>query len=274
LINAAKVLERENDVIAYTALLNDIKKAFLNEYVTPSGRMVSNSQTAYVLALQFDLLPEKLRAQAAERLVENIKSYGNHLTTGFLGTPHLCHVLTRFGYTDVAYKLLLQDTYPSWLYPIKMGATTIWERWDGIKPDGSFQNITMNSFNHYSYGAIGDWMYKNMAGLNPDADAPGYKKIIIAPKPGGGLTSANAELETQYGKAKSAWKIEGGKLMVDVIIPPNTSAKIVLPNTGKGAVTEGNTLLDKSASIKNISQKDGNTEMIAGSGSYHFEYQQ
>jgi alpha-L-rhamnosidase len=274
LINAAKVLERENDVIAYTALLGDIKKAFLNEYVTPSGRMVSNSQTAYVLALQFDLLPEKLRAQAAQRLVENINSYGNHLTTGFLGTPHLCHVLSRFGYTDVAYKLLLQDTYPSWLYPIKMGATTIWERWDGIKPDGSFQNITMNSFNHYSYGAIGDWMYKNMAGLNPDAEAPGYKKIIIAPKPGGGITSANAELETQYGKAKSAWKIEGGKIMLDVVIPPNTSAKIILPNTGNGAVTEGNTALDKSASLKNISKKDNNTEMVAGSGSYHFEYQQ
>jgi alpha-L-rhamnosidase len=271
LINAAKVLERENDVIAYTALLGDIKKAFLTEYVTPSGRMVSNSQTAYVLALSFDLLPEKLREQAAARLADNIKSYGNHLTTGFLGTPHLCHVLTRFGYNDIAYKLLLQDTYPSWLYPIKMGATTIWERWDGIKPDGSFQNITMNSFNHYSYGAIGDWMYKTMAGLNPDPAAPGYKKIIIAPKPGGGITSAAAELETQYGKVRSAWKIEGGKMMLDVIVPPNTTAKIILP-TASATITESNTDLNKVAYLKDISKKDNTTEMSAGSGSYHFEY--
>ncbi|RYE13777.1 MAG: alpha-L-rhamnosidase, partial [Sphingobacteriaceae bacterium] len=150
LINAARVLGNDADVKTYTALLENIKKAFLTEYVTPSGRLVSNSQTAYVLALNFDLLPESLREQAAKRLVDNIESYGNHLTTGFLGTPYLCHVLTRFGYNNIAYKLLLQDTYPSWLYPVKMGATTIWERWDGIKPDGSFEAISMNSFNHYA----------------------------------------------------------------------------------------------------------------------------
>lgn len=274
LINAAKVLERETDVIAYTALLSDIKKAFLNEYVTPSGRMVSNSQTAYVLALDFDLLPEKLRAQAAQRLADNIKSYGNHLTTGFLGTPHLCHVLTRFGYNDVAYKLLLQDTYPSWLYPVKMGATTIWERWDGIKPDGTFEAVSMNSFNHYAYGAIGDWMYRNMAGINSNPEAPGYKKIIIAPKPGGGITKADAELETLYGKVKSAWKTDGHKLVLDVIIPPNTSAQIILPSTGSAEVTENNVALSKVAGLKDINKKDNNTEMIAGSGSYHFEYVQ
>lgn len=244
-IKAAKVLGNETDVQNYTTLLETVKKAFLKEYATPSGRLVSNSQTAYVLALNFDLLPENLRAQAAKRLADNIESYGNHLTTGFLGTPYLCHVLTRFGYQDVAYKLLLQETYPSWLYPVKMGATTIWERWDGIKPDGSFQNITMNSFNHYAYGAIGDWMYRAVAGINSVESAPGYKEIVIAPKPGGGLKNASASLETLYGKVSSAWKIEGNKTVFDIVIPPNTTAKIILPNA---------------------------TSSVVGSGVYHFEY--
>src|SRR5690606_14407563 len=126
------------------------------------GRLVSGTQTAYVLALQFDMLPEALRVQAVERLVENIRRYDNHLTTGFLGASYLCHVLSRFGREDVAYQLLMQQTYPSWLYPVTMGATTIWERWDGIKPDSTFQTPSMNSYNHYAYGAIGDWMYRNI----------------------------------------------------------------------------------------------------------------
>ena len=135
-------------------------------------------------------LPETLRAQAAKRLADNIRNYDNHLTTGFLGTPYLCHVLSRFGYDTVAYKLLLQETYPSWLYPVKMGATTIWERWDGQKPDSSFQTPGMNSFNHYAYGAIGDWMYRNITGLDTYDDGAGYKKIIIRPHPGGNLEYA------------------------------------------------------------------------------------
>src|SRR6185503_6838482 len=158
LINAANVLGKKDDVDYYTKLLAKIKEAYLKEYVTPNGLISSDTQTAYVLALQFDMLPESLRQQAAARLVSNIRRYGNHLTTGFLGTPYLCHVLSRFGYPNVAYRLLLQDTYPSWLYPVKMGATTIWERWDGIKPDSTFETPTMNSYNHYAYGAIGDWM--------------------------------------------------------------------------------------------------------------------
>lgn len=243
LINAARVLGNDADVKEYTALLDTVKKAFLYEYVAPSGRLVSSSQTAYVLALNFDLLPEEMRSSAAKRLVDNIAAYGNHLTTGFLGTPYLCHVLTRFGYNDVAYKLLLQDTYPSWLYPVKKGATTIWERWDGIKQDGSFQNVGMNSFNHYAYGAIGDWMYKVVAGINPQV---GYKHIEIAPKPGGGLTTASASYKTLYGEVKSAWSIAGGVIKVDVTIPCNTTATITLP--GK------------------------NEKLAVGSGDYHYEY--
>lgn len=228
LANAARVLGKTDDFNKYNTLLNDIKKAYVNEYVTAGGRLISSTQTAYVLALQFDMLPENQRAQAADRLVANVRDYGNHLTTGFLGTPYLCHVLSRFGHADVAYDLLMQESYPSWLYPVKMGATTIWERWDGIKPDGSFQTPNMNSYNHYAYGAIGDWMYKNIAGIQPAA--PGYKKTMIKPIIGGKLTSAEGSLDSDYGLISSKWKIENGKFSITVIIPPNTIADVFVPD--------------------------------------------
>ncbi|WP_293789403.1 glycoside hydrolase family 78 protein [uncultured Pedobacter sp.] len=245
LINAAKVLGKTEDVKKYESLLDQIKAAYIRENMTPGGKLISSTQTAYVLALQFDMLPEGLRAQAAQRLVDNVKDYGNHLTTGFLGTPYLCHVLSRFGHENVAYDLLLQENYPSWLYPVKMGATTIWERWDGIKQDGSFQTADMNSFNHYAYGAIGDWMYKNIAGIKPIATHPGYKDILIEPRPGGKLTSASAELETVYGTIKSSWTLADGTFKLDVVVPCNTTATVVMPVTGK--------------------------RETVGSGSYHFE---
>jgi alpha-L-rhamnosidase len=228
-INTAKLLNKQNDVEKYTASLAKIKEAFLKEYLTSSGRMVSGTQTAYVLALNFDMLPEGMRSQAADRLVENIKSYDYHLTTGFLGTPYLCHVLSRFGHTDIAYKLLLQDTYPSWLYPVKMGATTIWERWDGQKTDGTFQNPGMNSFNHYAYGAIGDWMYRCVTGI--DLVEPGYKKFKIKPEIDASLNYARASYESVYGKISSGWERKDGMIVVKVTVPANTSAEIILPGT-------------------------------------------
>ena len=206
--------------------------------MTPNGRLVSGTQTAYVLSLNFDMLPESLRVQAANRLVDNVRSYDYHLTTGFLGTPYFCHVLSRFGHTDVAYKLLLQQTYPSWLYPVKMGATTIWERWDGLKPDSTFQTPGMNSFNHYSYGAIGDWMYRVVAGIDTYEDKPGYKHIRIMPHPGEGLTSASADLQTYYGMVRSHWKQDGGNFILDVEIPANTTATVSIPAPAAGSVQE------------------------------------
>jgi len=272
LINSAQVLNNKGDVDKYTELLGRIKKAFLKEYVTPSGRLVSGSQTAYVLALNFDMLPEDQRQQAADFLVNNIKDYGTHLTTGFLGTPYLCHVLTRFGHTDVAYNLLLQETYPSWLYPVKMGATTIWERWDGTKADGTFQTTDMNSFNHYAYGAIGDWMYRVMAGLDTDESAPGYKKITIAPQPGGKITQATAKLETLYGLAVSDWQLSNGKFILNITIPANTTARVTLPGAEKAAVTEGGMPLKDVKAINAVANKGNDVEINVGSGSYRFEY--
>jgi len=270
LIDAANVLGKSDDATYYGLLLKKIKEAFLKEYMTPNGALVSGTQTAYVLALGFDMLPEAFRSQAAVRLAENVKSYNNHLTTGFLGTPYLCQVLTRFGYLDLAFKLLLQDTYPSWLYPVKMGATTIWERWDGIKPDSTFETPSMNSYNHYSYGAIGDWMYRVVAGIDTYADGPGYKHVQIMPHMGGGLTMAGAELQTYYGKLSSAWKIENNKVFLDVEIPANVTGTVFIPDAGAGLVSESGNQLTTNQAIQSGISKDGYLEVKLGSGVYHF----
>jgi alpha-L-rhamnosidase len=270
LINAAKELGKSDDVVTYTALLQRIKTAFLNEYTTPNGATMSNTQTSYVLALQFDLFPEAMRQQAADRLVANIKQYGNHLTTGFLGTPYLCHVLSRYGYADVAYTLLLQETYPSWLYPVTKGATTIWERWDGIRTNGDFQAITMNSFNHYAYGAIGDWMYRVMVGLDIDKDGIGYKKIRIQPHIGGSFKHASAAYETPYGKLSSGWKIENGTLTLQAEVPANTTATIYIPASDATEVLENGLPLSLVKEIEVVGMEKGSVLVRVGSGSYDF----
>lgn len=269
-IKAAKVLGKQDDAAKYSELMKKIKEAYVKEYITPNGRLVSGTQTAYVLALNFDMLPETFRAQAVEKLVTNVKNYG-HLTTGFLGTPYLCHVLSKNGHTDVAFNLLMRESYPSWLYPVKMGATTIWERWDGIKPDSSFQTPGMNSFNHYAYGAIGDWMYRVVAGLDTEEEAPGYKKITIQPHIGGGLTHASATLNTYYGKLHSGWKTEGNKTTLDIEVPANTTATLYAPAANADKIKEGGVAISLSKDIQVSGTENGYVVMKIGSGSYHFE---
>ncbi len=270
LINTATVLGKNEDIPAYQSTLKKIKDAFLHEYVTGSGRLVSSTQTAYVLALNFDMLPESMRAEAADRLVQNIKAYGNHLTTGFLGTPYLCEVLSRFGHLDVAYTLLLQDSYPSWLYPVKMGATTIWERWNGIRTDGSFEPASMNSFNHYAYGAIGDWMYRTMVGLDTYADGAGYKHIKIQPHIGGSFQFASASLKTYYGTVSSGWKINSDNIEINATIPTNTHATIYIPATQASDITENGQPFSMSYKETTGNNIPHSILVELGSGDYHF----
>lgn len=238
----AAVLCKTEDAEKYSTLFSEIKSAFNREFVSPSGRIASNTQAAYVLPLMFDLLPETKQADAASRLVDLIQKNDDHLSTGFVSTPYICHVLTHYGYEVVAYKLLKQESPPSWMYAIKKGATTIWEHWDSIKPDGNFQEPAMNSFNHYANGAVGDWLYQVVAGIRPAK--PGFKCIVIQPHPGGGLTFAEATYISMHGEIASSWEIIEDQFILDVRIPCNTRAEIWLP--------------------------DGSTPIKVGSGQYQY----
>ncbi len=225
LAEVAKIIGKDADAQKYSALSENIKKAFQKEFVTPAGRLVSNTQTAFCLAIAFELLPENLVPKAAQYLADDVKKMG-HLTTGFVGTPLLCKTLSANGYEDLAFMLLNRKEYPSWLYPVTQGATTIWERWDGQKPDGTFQSVGMNSFNHYAYGAIGEWLYSYVSGIKIDENHPGYKHFFLEPHPGGGLKNASAEHLSMYGKISSSWKVLGGNVVYDFEIPANTTATL------------------------------------------------
>ncbi len=267
----AVVLGKTEDAARYATLLEKIKKVFLEEFVTPNGRLSSNTQTAYALALGFELLPENLRPVAAKRLAQDVRTF-KHITTGFLGTPLICHVLSDYGYEEEAFMLLNRKEYPSWLYPITKGATTIWERWDGIKPDGSFQSAGMNSFNHYAYGAIGEWLYRFVAGVEIDTGKPGYKHALLQPHAGGTLGFAKASVQSMYGKVASGWAMKDGKMTVNVEIPPNTTATVRLPNAKLEQVTEGGQPLAAVKGILASTQKDKAVLIEAGSGKYQFTY--
>ncbi len=227
---AAGILGKTEQQATYSALAAAIRAAFAREYITPSGRMLSDATTAYALALEFGLLPDAdQRQRAAQRLVELVRASGYHINTGFVGTPLICDALCNAAAYQSAYLLLLQRECPSWLYPVTMGATTIWERWDSMLPDGSINPGEMTSFNHYALGAVADWLHRTVAGLAPAE--PGYRRMAIQPRPGGGLTYAKARHHTPYGMAECAWQITDGTITVNVIIPANTSAVVRLPGT-------------------------------------------
>jgi alpha-L-rhamnosidase len=195
------------------------------------------TQTAYVLALHFDLLPAELRPLAVEELVADIERRDLHLSTGFVGSPYLPHVLSDNGRLDVAYALLQQKSWPSWLYAVTQGATTIWERWDGWTEGSGFQDPAMNSFNHYAYGAVGAWLYNAVAGIEIDPTQPGYKHIILRPQPGGGLTAACGKVRTLYGELLSQWDVDNGKFEWTVNVPPNTTATVYVPTQSDEKLT-------------------------------------
>lgn len=269
LSKTAAVLGKEDDAKAYAALAEKIKEAFIAEYMTPNGRLVSHTQTAYALALSFDLVPEELIPATAKYFAKDVKKF-KHLTTGFLGTPLLCSTLSANGYEDLAFMLLNRKEYPGWLYPVTQGATTIWERWDTQKPDGTIID-GMNSFNHYAYGAIGEWLYNYVAGIRIDEEKPAYKHIIFAPHPGGGLTNANATINTIYGQAQSAWEIKEGTFSYEVVIPANTTGTLHLPKSKGKAVTIQSLPASKKGVNKDM-KEDKDVAIELGSGTYLVTY--
>jgi len=229
----ASVLGRSDDEARYHTLAAEVRAAFNAEYVSPNGRMVSDATTAYALALQFGLLLKaEQRRRAGARLAALVRESGYRISTGFVGTPLICDALCSVGEHDVAFRLLTERSCPSWLYSVTMGATTIWERWDSLLPDGSVNPGEMTSFNHYALGAVADWLHRTVGGLSPAE--PGYRRIDVRPVPGGGLTSARARHKTPYGLAECAWHVDGQTIQVEVVIPPNTTASVTLP----GADTE------------------------------------
>jgi alpha-L-rhamnosidase len=225
---AAGVLGRVEEESRYFSLAREIREAFAREYVTPAGRLVNDVQTAYALAIEFGLLAnEEQRQHAGERLRELVQQDGYRIGTGFVGTPLICDALCHTGNHKAAYRLLLQQECPSWLYPVTMGATTVWERWDSLLPDGSVNPGGMTSFNHYALGAVADWLHRTVAGLAPAE--PGYRRLAIQPRPGGGIRHASARHRTPYGLAECRWSMEDQTLRVQVIVPPNTTARVTLP---------------------------------------------
>lgn len=240
----AGILGKTGDQKLYSELRGKTLNAFRDEYITKTGRLVSETQTAMTLALHFDIVEGRFRQDIAERLAQNIAAHKTHLTTGFVGTPYLCLALSDNGKHDIAGKLLLQEEDPGWLYEVRMGATTVWERWNSIMPDGSFNPANMNSLDHYAYGSIAYWIYTRLCGLK--SLEPGYRRFAVAPKFIKGITRAELEYESVYGTIKAAWRCEKGAIAVNVSVPANTTALVTLP--------EKNELLE------------------LGSGEYHYEY--
>jgi len=244
LADSAALLGYREDERRYRDLHDEVRGAFQDEYVTRTGRLVSETQTALTLALHFDMVEPQHRRAVADRLEANIAAHKTHLTTGFIGTPYACLALSDNGKHELAGKLLLQEENPGWLYEVGMGATTVWERWNSILPDGSFNPANMNSLNHYAYGSIGDWMYTRLAGLR--LLEPGYKKFAVAPRFIKGITWVKLRFESVYGTIRADWRCEDGKITVDVTVPANTTALVTLP------------------------EREDALEL--GSGSYHYEY--
>ncbi|MDQ2843546.1 MAG: glycoside hydrolase family 78 protein [Acidobacteriota bacterium] len=260
----AQALRKDSEAAEYRELYGKVKAAFIQKFVKDDGTVGNGSQTCDVLALYVGLLPENLRETVAGHLAQDIASRGGHLSTGFVGTSFLMPVLSANGKNAVAYQLLLNDTYPSWGYMIRKGATTMWERWNGDTGDPG-----MNSFNHYAFGSVGQWLYETVAGIASDPAHPGFHKIVIRPRPDSRLTHSYAEYESPYGKISTDWRMHPeGSFSLKVMIPPNTSAALYLPATDKSQVNENGRPLN--ASIP--SEQEGDERILqVGSGEYNFE---
>jgi alpha-L-rhamnosidase len=268
--NIAAVLDKKEDAKTYQVLYENIRNKFNEEFVDENIRIKGNTQSAYALALNFDLLPEEKQTIAFKHLIECIEEYDYRISTGFVTTIMLMKELERRGRIDIAYKLVESERFPSWIYSIDQGATTIWERWDGYVKGRGFQDPGMNSFNHYSIGAVGEWMYRIILGINPSEKHPGFKHFTIKPQPGGTLTWAKGSYKSINGLISSEWKKDKKQFKLDVEIPVNTSATIILPVNRNAPIK----LNSKSLSVEMINKDnimENETAIDLGSGKYSFE---
>lgn len=267
----AKAIGQEQDAARFQSMFEQVRRAFQKEFLLEDGRLKVDTQTAYLLALAFNLLSEKSRQPAAEHLVENIRNLDWHLSTGFIGISHLNPTLTAIGRPDIAWRLLLNEDYPSWLYPVLHGATTIWERWNGWTEEDGFFNPQMNSFNHYSLGSVGEWLYRCAAGIEQDPQVNGFKKFLLRPYPGGGLSYAGAEYQSIHGQIKSRWQRKDNTLIYEVTIPANTTARVYVPGDPGTPILESGRPVEQAADIKVLGREDQFAVLDVPSGSYQFE---
>jgi alpha-L-rhamnosidase len=265
----AMALGRDSDAEKYGQLFEKVRSAFTEAFVKPDGTVGTGSQTSYVLALHMDLLAEGQRDVAVQKLVDDIKAHDFHLTTGFLGTPYLLIELSKSGHSDVGYRLLLQKTYPSWFYMIDRGATTMWERWNG---DQKLDDPSMNSFNHYAYGAVAEWLYRYAAGIDEDANDPGFHKIVLRPQFSPQLGQVEATYESAYGRIESKWKAEGTAVTWNVTVPDNTTALLYFPVSAKAQIVENGKNVEQSAGVKFLRTEGDRAVYQAGSGVYAFGF--
>jgi alpha-L-rhamnosidase len=264
----ADVLGKPEDAKRYRELVEQIRGSFQKNYVEADGRVRGDTQTCYVLAIAYGLLTEEQEKRAAEHLIERIRERDWHLSSGFVGTKDLMLVLAKIGRNDVAYRLALNETYPSWGFSIANGATSIWERWNGWTPDEGFADPGMNSFAHYSFGAVYQWMAENIGGIR--AESPGYERIVIAPQPGGGLISARTVYNSIRGRIESEWKRSGEQLELRVLVPANTTARIELPAHEGAKILEGGASIERSAHVRSVRRDSGRAVLDVESGAYVF----
>ncbi len=260
----AGVLGRQEEAERYGELSARIKATFNQRFVQPDGRIAGDTQGGYALALSFDLLPDALRPKAADHLVQGIRRYQDHLSTGIQTTHRAMLELVRHQHAEVGWQLLTNRTFPSWLYMIDNGATTIWERWDGYVKGRGFQDAGMNSFNHWAFGAVGEWMWRHIAGLNPDEARPGWKHFTVAPRPGGGVTWARAEFQSIRGRIASDWSLQTNRFTLRLTVPPNTTATVHLPTTDASRITEGG------QPVAGAQATPDGAVLEVGSGTYEF----
>jgi len=271
-VKAARVLGKKAEEAEYTSLMADIKKAIHGEFFTASGRLAVPSQTGMVLALFMDFVAPEHKTRLVADLRKKMGQNRHHLTTGFVGTPYLNRTLSDNGMNDISYMLLMNKDYPSWLYEVIMGATTIWERWNSLLPDGTISDLTMNSFNHYAYGSVIEWVYRNIAGLQPCECAPGFRKIVLAPLPDKSLQWVRAQYDSASGRYESAWTMEtDGALSFAFTIPFNAEAELVLPHVTDSASVSVNGKAFVESGLSAVEEGD-TLRMTLTSGTYSFTY--
>lgn len=266
----AAVIGRSDDAARYASLAKSIKAAFNRAFVKPDGCIRGDTQAGYALALCFDLIPDERRDLAAKRMVERIKERNWRLSTGIQSTTRLMLELTRNGRNDVAYRLVNERAAPSWGYMVEHGATTVWERWDGYVEGRGFQDPSMNSFNHYAFGGVGEWMFRTIVGINPDEENPGFKHFRIRPRPGGGLEWARGTYESIHGAVVSDWKIKADSFTLNVTVPVNTTATVYVPTSGRAVVTESGKRAEKSEAVEFLRTENAAVVYRVGSGKYRF----